>query len=459
MEIKMKSQKSELSVTEKIGYGMGDAASNIIFQTVMMFLAFFYTDIFGISAAAVGTLFLSVRILDAITDPLMGALADRTNTRWGKYRPYLLWLAVPYALICILTFTTPDWSDNAKLIYAFVTYGLLMMMYTAINIPYCALGGVLTSNPQDRVSIQSYRFALATIAGILIAALTLPMVDWLGGGDKAKGYQYTITIMSLVGVFLFLVCFSTTRERVKPISEEKVSFKRDLSVLLKNDQWLMIALVSFVVMFAVILRATVGLYYVNYVLRVPELATAFMTTGMVGMLVGTLLATPIAERYCKVKIYRLVTLLISVLCGLYYFVGAGDILLAFSLHFVIGLLQQMTTPLIWAMMTDTVDYGEWKSGRRITALTFSGSLFVLKLGMAIAGAAAGWILAVYGYQGGQEQTESAIEGIVLLFTIVPAVGSLLAFFIVSFYRLNGERLRRIHHQVTKPTSGLIAGSE
>ena len=206
----MSSSESKISVKEKIGYGLGDAASNIIFQTVMTFLAFFYTDVFGISAAAVGTLFLSVRVLDAITDPVMGNLADRTETRWGSYRPYLLWLAVPFGVISCLTFTTPDFSDSGKVIYAYFTYAALMVIYTAINIPYCALGGVLTSNPSERVSIQSYRFAFASLAGILITATTLPLVDYFGQGDKASGYQMTMLLMSILGIILFWLCFATT---------------------------------------------------------------------------------------------------------------------------------------------------------------------------------------------------------------------------------------------------------
>ncbi len=439
---------NKLSVKEKIGYGMGDAASNIIFQTVMTFLAFFYTDIFGISAAAVGTLFLSVRLLDAITDPLMGSLADRTQTRWGKYRPYLLWLCVPYALICVLTFTTPDFSESGKLIYAFITYGLLMVMYTAINIPYCALGGVLTNDADERISIQSYRFALATIAGILVMALTLPLVEYFGNGDKALGYQITMIVMSIVGIALFLICFATTKERVASPVREDTFLKADIKMLFRNDQWLVIALVTFVVMFAVIIRATVSLYYVNYVLEREDLATVFVTVGMVGMLGGTLTTKFVTDRFCKIKVYRVVTLLIAIICTGFYFLPPGMVIAAFLLHFVLGFLQQMTTPIVWVMMTDTVDYGELKTGTRLTAFTFSGSLFVLKLGMSVAGAVAGWILAFYGYQGGQEQTSESLDGINLLFTLVPALGSLVAFFLVGFYRLNRKKMQQIQQQLT-----------
>jgi GPH family glycoside/pentoside/hexuronide:cation symporter len=196
-----------ISTREKIAYGLGDTASNIVFQTVMLFLTFFYTDIFGISPAFVGTMFLAVRLIDAVTDPLMGALADRTNTRWGKFRPYLLWFALPFGFISVLAFTTPDLTEDGKMIYAFVTYTALMMVYTAINIPYCALGGVLTADPKERVSVQSYRFVFAMLGGLLVSGLTLPLVEFLGEGDQAKGYQLTIAAMSVLGVAMFLACF------------------------------------------------------------------------------------------------------------------------------------------------------------------------------------------------------------------------------------------------------------
>ena len=196
-----------VSVKEKIAYGLGDTASNIVFQTVMLFLTFFYTDIYGISPAFVGTMFLAVRIIDAVTDPLMGAIADRTQSKYGKFRPYLLWFALPFGLISVLAFTTPDFGEEGKMIYAFVTYTLLMLVYTAINIPYCALGAVLTADPKERVSVQSYRFVFAMLGGLMVTALTLPLVEFFGQGDRAKGYQLTIMAMSVLGVLMFFGLF------------------------------------------------------------------------------------------------------------------------------------------------------------------------------------------------------------------------------------------------------------
>lgn len=431
----------KLSRTEKFSYGLGDTASNIVFQSVMMFLTFFYTDIFGLSAAAVGTMFLAVRVLDAVTDPLMGALADRTETRWGKFRPYLLWLAVPYAAVCVLTFTTPDWSDSAKLIYAYATYALLMIMYTAINIPYCALGGVMTDNPSERVSLQSYRFVLASAGGLMVSALTLPLVDVLGGGDNAKGYQLAIGLMSLFGIVMFAICFANTRERVKAISESTSSFFDSLKGLLRNDQWLLLSALTFLIVIGVMIRGAVALYYVKYILDSESLATVFVTLGMLGMLIGAGMAPWISARICKIKVYSFCNIGIAVLCVLFYISGHSSIALAFGLHFAIGLLQQMTTPILWALLSDTVDYGEWKTGDRTTGLAFSATLFALKLGMALAGALTGWTLAAYGYEGGiDQQSESARDGIILLFTLVPAFTATLGAILVRRYQLDDVTL-------------------
>ena len=266
-----------LTIREKIAYGLGDTASNIIFQTVMMFLLIFYTDVVGLSPALVGTLFLVVRLFDAITDPLMGAMADRTKTRWGQFRPYILWLAVPFGIISVMAFTTPDFSYNGKVVYAFATYTLLMIAYTAINIPYSALGGVLTAEPSERVSVQSYRFVLGMLGGLIVAASTLPLVEWFGEGDKAKGYQLTMMAMSLLGVVLFLLCFSGTNERVSTPAEQKTSFFDDLRSLWKNDQWRILCLAGLFLLTGQVLRATLAIYYVKYVLNLEQYITLFIT--------------------------------------------------------------------------------------------------------------------------------------------------------------------------------------
>ncbi len=235
---------SKLSVREKIGYGMGDAGCNIIFGAIMLFVNYFYTDIFGLAPALVGVLLLSVRVIDAVTDPIMGAIADRTQSKYGRFRPRLLWIAFPYALFSILMFTTPEWSYSSKVIYAFVTYFLLSLTYTAINIPYCSLGGVITNDPQERVACQSYRFVMVGIATLLLSLTLLPMVDLFGGGDKAKGYQLAMTVLAIIGMCMFLFCFATVRERIRPAVQTHDDMKNDFKDVWKNDQWVRILLLT-----------------------------------------------------------------------------------------------------------------------------------------------------------------------------------------------------------------------
>lgn len=438
-----------ISIKEKIAYGLGDTASNIVFQTVMLFLTFFYTDIFGISPAFVGTMFLLVRLIDAVTDPLMGALADRTNTRWGKFRPYLLWFALPFGIISVLAFTTPDLSEDGKMIYAFVTYTALMMVYTAINIPYCALGGVLTADPKERVSVQSYRFVFAMLGGLLVSGLTLPLVEFLGKGDQAKGYQLTILAMSILGVAMFLACFWGTKERLHPPVDQNSSFKQDFTYLLQNDQWRVLSAAAVCLLSGMVLRTSLAIYYVKYFLNLPDMITLFITLGMVGNVFGCILAEPLAKRVCKVKAYIVLQILAATLCVLHFFVTKDQVVLAFTLYIVWGFTFNMATPLLWAKMADTVDYGQYKTGVRITGMIYSSVIFFIKLGVAIGGAAAGWLLASYGYQADAVQSETTLNGILISFTLYPAIGSILVAFIMRRYTLNNQKVDEIHLELNR----------
>ena len=381
---------------EKIGYGLGDTASNVVFQMVMMYMAFFYTDIFGISAAAMGTLFLVVRVIDAVTDPLMGAIADRTTTRWGKFRPYLLWLALPYGIIAVIAFITPDFSPSGKLIYAYITYALLMIIYTAINIPYAALGGVITADSQERVSLNSYRFFLATAAGVLVAAATLPLVDWLGEGDQQKGFLLAMAVLSVLAVIMFIACFALTEERVVEAKTKATTFWKDLRVLLTNDQFVIVAVLNFVLLIPLVIRGASAIYYITWYVGDEGLIPAFLTTGMLASMVGAAFASPLTKRLSKVKSYMLIQLVVTVASVAMFFLSSSAVVLIFAFFIVVQFFAQMGSPILWGMMADTVDYGELKTGRRITGLVFSGALFSLKLGMALGGALLGWLLAFYG---------------------------------------------------------------
>jgi GPH family glycoside/pentoside/hexuronide:cation symporter len=436
-----------LSIREKIAYGLGDTASNIIFQTVMMFLLIYYTDVVGISPAVVGTLFLVVRIFDAITDPLMGALADRTNTKWGQFRPYLLWLALPFGAISVLAFTTPELSQSGKLVYAFITYTLLMMVYTAINIPYSALGGVLSANPQERVSIQSYRFVFGMLGGLIVASCTLPLVDWFGQGDTAKGYQLAMLAMSTLGVVLFLSCFWGTKERIKYQPEQHSSFKNDLKSLWQNDQWRILCFAGLFLLTGQVLRATLAVYYVKYFLGKEDLITAFITLGMIGSILGCACSQALAKRVCKIKAYISLQLIAAGLCIVSYFISAEQLYLAFATYFFWNFFLQMATPLLWAKMADTIDYGHWKTGIRVTGMVYSAVVFFIKLGIAIGGALAGWLLAFYGYQAEVAQSAETLQGILLSFTVYPALGSLLVALVMRSYILSNDKVKQISQEL------------
>ncbi|MDP5137249.1 glycoside-pentoside-hexuronide (GPH):cation symporter [Rheinheimera baltica] len=436
-----------VSIKEKMAYGLGDTASNIVFQTVMLFLTFFYTDIFGISPAFVGTMFLVVRIIDAITDPLMGAFADRTQSKHGKFRPYLLWFALPFGVISVLAFTTPDFSETGKMIYAFVTYTLLMMVYTAINIPYCALGASLTDDPKERVSVQTYRFIFAFIGGVLVSACTLPLVEYFGQGDKAKGYQLTILAMSILGVMMFLVCFYGTKERVIPPKEQTGTYLQNFKTLWQNDQWRVLALATLCLMSGFVLRTTLAIYYIKYYLNMPDSISLIITLGMFGSIIGCIVANQLAKKFCKVKLYITIQLLAATLCAASFFVPAEQAILAIALYVLWNMVFNTGTPLLWAKMADTVDYGQWKTGIRTTGMVYSSIVFFIKLGIAVGGATAGWLLAGYGYQADVAQTDATKAGLLLSFSLFPAIGSVLVAVIMRWYMLNNDKITTITQEL------------
>ena len=448
-----------ISVREKIAYGLGDTASNIIFQTVMMFLLLFYTDVVGLSPAVVGTMFLFVRIIDAVTDPIMGNLADKTNTKWGQFRPYLLWLALPFALISILAFTTPDLTGNDKVIYAFVTYTLLMIAYTllmiaytAINIPYCGLGGVITADAKERVTVQSYRFVFGMLGGVIVASATMPMVEWFGQGDTAKGYQLTMVAMSSLGVVLFLLCFLGTKERVKPPENQDSSMKENLQSLWKNDQWRILCLASLYLLTGQVLRLTLAVYYVKYFLDREDLITPFLTLGVVASMIGSAVAQPLAKRVCKIKAYIALQTISAVICLASFLISPDQIIIAFVAFIAWKFFLDMATPLLWAKMADTIDYGHKKTGIRVTGLVYSGVIFFIKMGIAIGGALAGWLLTFYGYQADIEQSETTKQGLLLSFTVLPALGSFAVAWVMRKYTLTERKVVKIQAELNTSTS-------
>lgn len=426
-----------LKIAEKFGYGLGDTASNIVFQVVINFMLYFYTDVFGITAAAAGTLMLAVRMFDAITDPIMGGIADRTRTRWGSYRPYLLWISIPYGLLAVLTFTTPDLSDGGKLLYAYVTYALLMTAYTAINIPYSALGGVITSDPQERASVQSWRFMLAMVGGALVAATTLPMVEFFGGENEQKGFQMAMAVLSVIAVGCFIACFVLTRERENPTARAaRQSMGADFISLMRNDQWMIIAIVTFILLISVAMKGASMPYYVSYYLDSKSSITLFMTSNMLAGVAGAMFANWMTRYFCKVTVMRWASLALALVYTAMAFVQPDQYMLALVLTICSNFVHMIIIPYLFSAVADTVDYGLQRWGKGAMAMSYSGHLLALKIGIALGGALSGWILAYVGYQPNVQQTETALSGIVFLYTWASAIAGILLLVCFSFYRLN-----------------------
>jgi GPH family glycoside/pentoside/hexuronide:cation symporter len=429
-----------LSVTEKFGYGLGDMASNIVFQVVINFMLYFYTDVFGIGAAAVGTLMLVVRLFDAVTDPLMGGLADRTHTRWGRYRPYLVWIAIPYGILAVMAFTTPDLSDSGKLVYAYITYALLMTAYTAINIPYSALGGVITADSQERASVQSWRFMLAMAGGALVTASTLPLVDFFGDGDRQKGFQMAVAVLAMIAVIAFFACFAMTRERESPVEKaQKQNIFGDFVSLLKNDQWVLIAGITFVLLVAVAMRGATTPYYVEYYQGGDsKMITVFMTAGMLAGIAGAMFANWLSAHTCKVRVMKWATLGVIVFHLAVVFVPRGQMMLALVLMSVANFCHMILIPYLFSAVPDTVDYGLQRWGKGAMAMSFSGHLLALKIGIAVGGALTGWILAMTNYQPNIEQSAEALNGIVFNLAVTQVIAGILILVCLYFYKLNRE---------------------
>jgi GPH family glycoside/pentoside/hexuronide:cation symporter len=443
---------TKLKPIEKIGYGLGDFGSNVVFQTILILLPAFYTDVFGLAPAAMGTMFLAVRLLDTLTDPIMGMVADNTNTKWGKFRPYLLWFAIPFSVIFVFTFITPDFSENGKLAYAYLTYAALMILYTVVNIPYCALGGVITSDSQERVSANSYRFFIATSAGVLISYFAPDLIEYFGNGNEQDGYPYAMSVFGVLAILAFFGCFALTKERVKQVASTKGSLSVDFKTLLKNDQWLVVALLFLVLLVPIVLRGASQVYYVKWFIGDAELIAAFLTTGTFCQMVGAGFASSLTKKLGKVPAYILVQSIIVVGSIALYFVSNSNLYAIFILFGVVNFFVQMGAPILFTMAADTVEYGELKTGRRVTGLVFSGALFALKLGVAVGGWLIGLILAYYGYDGKAEaQSPEAIQGIVLSLTLFPAIGHFLLIPIVSFYKLNKKRCDEIRAELDQKT--------
>lgn len=470
----MNGSGQKLSMTEKMAYGFGDAASNLFWKTFTMFLVFFYTDVFGLAAAAVGTMMLITRVWDTGFDPIIGALADRTETRWGKFRPYLLWMALPFGFFGVLMFITPNFTLGGKLIYAYLTYTLMMLAYSAINVPYGALMAVISPDSQERTSVASYRFRFAFGGSLLVVLTMRTLVQYLGHGNAIsnlqRGYPLAMTIWAALAVLLFLGCFAWTKERVKPLKSQQTSLGKDLKDLFRNVPWFIVVAAGLFTQIMTSLRDGTILYYFKYYVggnaassaggcvahgagltywvtwllcyvRKYDVTSIFMGTGMICSLLGVVLIPGVTKVLGRKRTYLLLLTAAMVLNSLSFWVGPSQLKLMFFWHILINVFTGPTMVIIWAMFADTVDYSEWKTGRRATGLVFSAASMSQKLGWALAGALNGWVLWLFGYKANLAQTTYSLTGIRMMMSFIPAAAALVSLSIASFYPLAEKTIK------------------
>lgn len=430
----MNSQK--LSHLEKVGFGAGDMAVNVMVAALFYFMSFFYTDVYGLDPVDMGILFLLARFVDAFTDPLMGVITDKVKTRWGQFRHWFLFLSVPYGLSIILLFTTPDFDYNTKLAWAYFTYLFATLMFTGVAIPYISYIGVLTADPQERLSANGYRMFFAKIANVVIVFSVPLLASLWGDGDLAEGYRQAMILVSVCGVGLFLFCFFTTKERMehKPQTEGILT---QLKVLLKNDQWLLLCAACVLGTLGYAIRGSVAMYYAKYYLNVPDLAGTFTSAGIAASIVSMVASTWITKRYCKIKLFRwsqIAVLAISLL--MYFTVAPGDVLLAFILYIVLSFVVDLHAPVFWSAIAEAVDYGEVKDGVRASGLSFGGISFCQKAGGGLAGLTGGLLLAFFNYQPNVAQSDFTLTGLALMLTIIPGVFHALLGLVLFKYKIS-----------------------
>ena len=484
----MNAPSAKVSVIEKIGYSLGDLAANLIFQTLMTFIAFFYTDVYKIPPATASAIIFAGGMIGAFFNPVMGIIADRTNTRWGKFRPWILWTAIPFGVIAMLAFSTPDFSARGKVAYALITYTLLVITYSANNLPYASLSGVLTGDMAERNSISSYRFVAVMIAQFIVQGLLMPLVLILGDGDKTKGFESTITIFAVMGVIFFFITFLTTKERIIPKPEQKSSVREDLSDLIRNKPWIAMLVMTIFIFITLALKGGMYVYYFENYLSEQHLAlflenigfngfinnlngmltsmglngfiwpedaptsgfSLFNSGGIIMMIVGIAFSKTLADRFGKRDVFG-VSLFLSALCLLmFYFYPPQSISLVFITQLVHGFFYGISTPLLWAMIADVADYSEWKNNRRATAIIFSAMIFGLKAGLSIGGALVAGILDIYGYKEGLDiQNPETINGIKLSLSVFPTLTFCCSVACLFFYEINKKKEVQIQQELSE----------
>ena len=464
----------KIKLREKIGYGFGDAASSMFWKIFGMYSLFFYTDVFGITAAAAGTMFLVARLWDSFFDVLVGIMSDRTKSRYGKYRPYLLWFAIPFAVMGAVTFFVPDFGQTGKLVYAYITYSLMMIVYSLINVPYASLLGVISSNPQERNSLSSYRMSFAFIGSFVTFMLLQPLIDFyaktFNPSDVALnavnstvstspvGWVLGVGTIGMICIVLFLLCFSWTKERVTQIeSEENVSVKQDLKNLFHNAPWWILVGTGLAALLFNAIRDSVAIYYFRDYVKVDfrmagtgwDMTTIYFLVGQAANLIGVMLAPTVSARFGKKKTYMIAILLAGFFSiGMYLI--PNNITYILILQFVISIFAGYVLPLLWSMFADIVDHQELKTGRRATGLIFSSSSMSQKLGWALGAAMSGWILAIFHYMpDAAQQSAETIFGERIMISLFPAVCAVIAFVGMLFYPLSDKKVKEISEELNK----------
>jgi GPH family glycoside/pentoside/hexuronide:cation symporter len=453
---------SRISLKEKIGYGFGDAASSLFWKLFSMYLLFFYTDVFGIEASIAGTMFLITRIWDSAFDPVVGIICDRTETRRGKFRPYLLYMALPFGVLGVLTFTTPELSASGKIVYAYITYSLMMMVYSLINVPYASLLGVMSADVKERTALSSYRMIFAFLGSLFALILIEPLVDGFKriGGSSAFGWSMAALVFAVVAILLFLCTFSWTKERVKPVKEGGNRLKDDIGDLWKNKPWWILLGAGVSALIFNSIRDGSAVYYFKYYATgegvnqgfagsALSVTSLYLALGQGANILGILFVTPVAGKIGKKKTYLYAMLFAAVFSVLFYFTEKDNLVLILTLQVLISACAGSIFPLLWSMYADVTDYSEWKTGRRATGLIFSSSSMSQKFGWSIGGALTGWLLAIFGFQANAVQTPEAQEGIRWMLSLFPAVGAVLSVILISLYPLNEKKLSEITVELNK----------
>jgi GPH family glycoside/pentoside/hexuronide:cation symporter len=424
-----------------------------VIQTQNAFLIYFYTDVFGIAARTAGRILLVSRVIDAFNDPIIGAIADRTNTRWGRYRPWLLWTALPMAVVLVLCYTTPAFDTNGKIIWAIATYNTLMVLYAANNVPYCALAGTMTSDTNERTSLLSWRFVCAMAATLLVSVFTLDLIRVFGGSDMALGYQLTMGLWGLIAIVFFVIAFAGVKERVSTTVRHWSSLRQDVSDLFHNGPWIALFALAVLINIQLALRSGTMLFFFDKYLQLERMFEridnfgVFNGVGLVFTIIGITLSNPLVRRFGKRATFQVCLLLSSAFMAAFVLLPPDSLGLLFALHILVQLAFGPTIPILWAMIADVANYSEWKTGRHSTALAFGSIIFGLKLGSGFGIWLNGELLDFFGYDPKVALSSAAIRGIVMMVSIFPATALLAGVGALALYRLDDRQVKQIEQEL------------